>query len=188
MRLAHHGMLIGMVALVACAADGSDSSDLPGGGSSGISSRNADDWMRSGLRLKVTYLESRDGARQFAGWRDTKINAECSFARHSGGFTRCLPGGPAVTGVYWNSNTCDGTQLVASPKGAGRPAFATMSTPTGARVFNLTGEPVTSFIHIKSGTSCVVAGAGVLSDADYYALASEVPGTEFIDAETKVAP
>lgn len=188
MNLARYAVSIGMTALVACAADGSSPSDVSPGSSSGVSSRNADDWMRSGSRLKVAYLESRDGARQFAGWRDTKINAECAFMRHSGGFMRCLPGGPPVTGTYWNSNTCDGTQLVAAPKGAGRPAFATMSTPTGARVFNLAGEPVTSFIHIKSGTSCVVAGAGVLSDADYYALASEVPGTEFIDAETKVAP
>lgn len=45
----------------------------------------------AGSRLKPRVLKGSDGSQQFAGWRDTEIGLDCSFAMAADSKVRCLP-------------------------------------------------------------------------------------------------
>lgn len=70
---------------------------------------------RAGSRLKPMLLEASDGAEQFYGWYDSKLEIPCSFAMlspaslpdESGSGMRCLPAMPTINNQnYYQDNGC----------------------------------------------------------------------------------
>lgn len=69
---------------------------MPGAkGDQGPAGVDGADVALSGSRLKARWDVGADGSRAFAGWFDTQIGAECSYAMASDGKRRCLPEAPA---------------------------------------------------------------------------------------------
>lgn len=75
----------------------------------------------AGSRLTPVLLEADDGAKQFYGWHDTKLDVPCSFSMRSGATVpqekelamRCLPPMATVSKVnYFTNNSCDEDQRI----------------------------------------------------------------------------
>ena len=50
----------------------------------------------SGSRLRAHLFDGGQGAKQFQGWRDTKLGVDCRFQQHADGSARCLPTGSQI--------------------------------------------------------------------------------------------
>src|SRR5688572_32578731 len=46
---------------------------------------------RDGTRLRAAWVVSPEGHRDFAGWYDTRLKADCRASRAADGEVRCLP-------------------------------------------------------------------------------------------------
>jgi len=46
---------------------------------------------KSGSRIRARFAETPDGAKQFFGWYDNQIGADCAFVQTADGQYRCIP-------------------------------------------------------------------------------------------------
>jgi hypothetical protein len=149
----------------------------------------------SGSRLKAQWLVAADGAEQFAGWHDTLLGEDCSFAVAADGRPRCLPSGPTVgaqgvvgIGVlpifadasctqpaYWGPSSCTSA-----------PTTIAVADPTACVVRThvlSAGAQVTTAYSNTSGTCSPIGFTGSL-----YLGGAEVAASAFVGATLSSRP
>lgn len=71
----------------------------------------ADEWHKSGSRLKLGFMKGADGTQQFFGWSDSQRGGE-----------GCMPATIAFVGGFASPN-CTGTELALVAKGTPAPKY-----------------------------------------------------------------
>lgn len=137
----------------------------------------------SGTRLQARYFNADDGAREFIGWYDTQLMAECSFKRSGDGEIRCLPKAKAIV-LYSLDAAC--TQPVSdyspTPCGGslayfGLPVLDAGCDTNGVRVYQIDTMPQTPTE--VYAWPCVDSPQSTTKP--FYAL-TEIPPTDFVAA------
>lgn len=114
----------------------------------------------NGSRLRARNYVGADGSRQFAGWRDTTLDTDCSVAIASDALPRCLPDTPITytdgqSGYYSNGACTNSLALSSCPSTA---TFARRYVPDQCPprydVAAISGE-YTGPVYTKSGMTCV---------------------------------
>lgn len=177
---------------------GSDRTSTPTGSSGGTSSgatssgspvpnAMADEWWSPGSRLKVRYVETEDGAKQFLGWFDTKRGESCVLYTYPDGSMRCLPTLDAIVGTYFSDPAC-ATPLAHRTKATAAPAPKSAAKFDGStyRIYPVTGAfDGTAY---QSLGSCMAAPPSAASNYSFWAVGPEVAPTEFVAGTVKTAP
>lgn len=131
----------------------------------------------SGSRLKARTLAGADGSRSPAGWYDSELETECTWAKDEAGQQRCMPVGP-LTFLYADS-AC--TVPVVADDGCNAPAFV-RTRPSGCvdefRVFRVgrahsNSDPLYSLT--ANGCSAVGMQSGFVGE--------EIAASELVAAE-----
>jgi hypothetical protein len=107
--------------LVACTAATADIE--PGApGPASVAAARADEWSRSGARLRVRFVSGADGSREFLGWFDSQARRNCTFAPSLGALY-CVPE-HGTAGRYWGqacslplAQVNDGVDLIVAEDG-----------------------------------------------------------------------
>lgn len=116
-------------------AETADAGGLPG--SDGSTGKQTQDLYQSGSRLKARMLVTADGAKSFAGWRDTKRGENCTFAPATDGKTRCVPTGCAgatISSRMYADENCTGNQIV-QISGSAPSCVSSFDPATGVSIF-----------------------------------------------------
>jgi hypothetical protein len=214
------GSVVVYVVMAACASGGpgsaggfgSGSSEGDGSGSSGSGAPNDSggagildaltdpvseakaDTNQSGSRLKAKYYVGTDGSRQFSGWHDSMLNADCNFYPASDGSTRCMPGTPASS-VFSDAGCAQ--RAMGVTKGCVPEAYALVVNTVNAgstcgayfyRVFPV-GGLYSGTLYTGTPTTCTAGGtASAQPTIDYYSLGSEVALSTFVAATVQTDP
>lgn len=160
---------------------GSSTGPGSGGGESSIAS------YISGSRLRARYYDGDDGSRQYVGWYDSDLDANCVFNFGSDAVRRCLPSPFSISVVYSDSGCTQPiyghSKLCSTPP----PKYAHIppgQCQLGWAVHELGAQATLTTLYYKSGSNCF-EGA-VSQDTDYYSLEPELAPTTFVEAEEKV--
>jgi hypothetical protein len=94
-------ILLGVVGVLAAGCSGGADGEQGPRGAPGPAGQ---DVVVSGDRLRARWYLGQDGARQFAGWYDEKMDLECSFALAGDGVVRCLPMSDVRADVYFKED------------------------------------------------------------------------------------
>jgi hypothetical protein len=178
-------MAVGVACTVSNGID--DTSRLNQGEVGPISEARAE----SGTRLKARWLVGSDGSRQFVNWRDTELDAECTFQSASDGSSRCQPYSAGVeTGGY--SDAACTQRLFRMPRlddctAAAPPRFGTVHSYDSCRagrftLFALSDRIQPGNVYDDTSGACRQR-AGADEDFIYFAAAEELPPTRFVGAE-----
>ena len=148
----------------------------------------ADEWHKSGSRLKLRFLKGDDGTQQFFGWSDsTRGGEECSFAQHADGSWRCMPAATANV-IYFASNSCTGTELGYVMKGLPAPKYGVKYETLGTRRYPVTGPHVGTVYGRNPGTGACENASSVSTSADVYAVGPELPSSAFVLGTVTTSP
>lgn len=151
--------------------------------------------FQSGTRLRAHVRGSRPGARVLVGWRDTSLDADCTFLTAEDGKIRCVPRGANVLftdelcmmPVAAVSRDCDG----GSPPAFARATFKSETTCAGfARAYRVKAPTTVRNGHVYVGGGA--AGACVRATqldpgAAAYALEPVAPEELVAAVETRTA-
>lgn len=123
----------------------------------------------AGTRLKALSLEG-EGARLPMGFRDSKLDERCSFAKLSDGSTRCLPARTTVTSLRYADPVCTKPVQIVAAAACDVPNLVVHRTTEGCPgaqfLYRRTDKVVqtNSFSRTNAG-ACVVAPALAPGDA-----------------------
>lgn len=138
----------------------------------------------AGSRLKVRAYVGDDGSKQFLGWRDTKLNLDCTFEALGDGTARCLPA-LATTSPYFVDAACS-TPLAVVAHGCSAPVLVSGSATAcgfvGAQFKSVTGPATTCF----AGTPATCAQCGDHSAVDLYVVGAPVDVGTYVGATAQV--
>ena len=153
------------------------------------------DTTTSGSRLKARNYVGSDGSKQFWGWHDSMVNADCSFLPASDGTTRCLPVGVGTaTGGYFSDPGCS-QPLAQAAKGCS-PAMYTFQivvpattgcVPTDFYRLYSVSSPYSGPIYTGTPASCT-AEPNAGTTADFYSAGAEIPPSTFVAATLQTDP
>jgi hypothetical protein len=198
------GSLLVYLAVATCAGSGSGTARRDGGGR-GTSSENGDvlgvldgladpvpvaaaDPNKSGSRLKARYYAGSDGSKQFIGWHDSQLNADCSFVDYSDGTKRCMPSVQGSVGTYFSDAGCaQPLILVQTGPGCTVPKYAAKSTPNscpsspGTLTLYNVGPSFTGTAFSGTASSCSKVTT-TLPGYAAYSLGAEVPPSTLVAA------
>jgi hypothetical protein len=146
----------------------------------------------SGERLRARWYVGADGARQFAGWYDSELDFECSFALAADGLTRCLPVSDVRADVYYQTvpddcskpygfrptSACSGMRLAAYAVGLDR---ALCPAPTIVYAIGAEVDPETVSVS-DWDTECDYAGSAALGAGQLFSLGEPVSPSIFAEA------
>jgi hypothetical protein len=125
----------------------------------------------SGGRLKTRVITTSDGAKQFAGFKDTQRGENCTFQQTMDGKLRCVPeAAPALVfdpkaGGYFSEAGCQ-TAVVVVVEGCAAPKYAVLAQRAswdscgtlGVRVFQV-GTRFVGTLYKSTSAGCVSAGS-----------------------------
>lgn len=188
-----------LIGLVACGGSpGPGGSGGGSGGSSGAAGGNGsgggigaqlDRQALSGTRLKVRYVAGEDGSRQFAGFRDTMRNENCTFALAEDGMTRCLPFDSSLTAlqeIVYEDSTCNQPAAVLDRR-CQTPKYAVFTLfdrcPASYEFFPVAMEVTPPMLYRKNpaGTACSQVMIGTLpSSQGVFRLNAKVAPSAFV--------
>lgn len=123
----------------------------------GVGGANTHPGWESGTRLRARVLTGEDGSRQFVGWYDSVLDANCFGQVASDGTRRCMPT-PTASAIFFSDSGC--TQRVAHvTKGCSVPdyvAIADTTSPCAPRyeLRNLGASVSATAVYIGSPASC----------------------------------
>lgn len=173
-----------------CAANGPGGDDGDGGGGTDARTTNGTNVNQSGSRIKMNVLSTPDGAKAFAGWRDTELDVDCNFMLAGDGATRCLPVTDTyqVSPIYFADAACTIPAGLRSGCTGPEPRHIlrypdTTTCPSGGYRIHQAGARYTTG-YVRSGASCVALTPSPTTA--YYALGAEVAPSTFQSATTAV--
>jgi hypothetical protein len=187
-----------LLAVVGCASD-------PGnGGDSGSALRSDSQAIidiptatpHSGTRIKLSCIDSDDGARLCQGFRDSQLNTACSWVPFADGTLRCapLPAHYQNGSEFFSNATCTGPRLVQvdSADGCQAPTYdvvqvvstAAACGPAAYAVYHL-GQKYTGALYHSVGSGCGLATAS--SSMRFYELGERYPDATFQAGRMAVA-
>lgn len=142
-------------------------------------SASADD-SKSGSRLKVRRVSTKDGATGVVGFYDSKLKLNCYFGKGEDGKTYCTPTTSDLA-YYGESYFADPgcTQHVASATAGCTPKYVyeAVGTCEGAVRFHAVGRKVDQF-YVKNGATCNPTPQTPGPSQDFFAVEEAVsPGT-----------
>jgi hypothetical protein len=147
------------------------------------------DLYQSGTRIKAKVLTTPDGAKSFAGWRDTQRNEDCSFLLAADGQTRCLPTGVMFPAEFFADSTCTQNGYISTL--CSLPSYAlvwTQSATCGEYSYRVFSASVASdagtFFSRSADGGCTLAGSvpGYLT----IRATQEIPASSFVAGTASV--
>jgi hypothetical protein len=164
----------------------------PTGGASptgGSSQTGGDVGQSSGSRLKAKHYVGADGSKQFAGWYDSQLKADCWFQQVNGK-TVCTP--TLWSSSYYADAACTVPLFYTTAIGCGGIAYeygASNYDCNARRIYRLQAMSAPASMYSK-GTACTAmsppaSGAGITYS---YFSAQEVPLTTFVEASVQTDP
>lgn len=156
--------------------------------------------VTSGSRLKAKVLTGTDGSRQVNAYvfRDTALNADCTYTKMADGNTYCVPtagyGTPSPN--YYSTPNC-GTPIAAfttistcAPLPDAISFKAAVTPPScggdvGPRMYQR--GPQLSGLYVQSGANCVdVTSSFVTATSAVYSLGAEIPLSTYVRATESI--
>lgn len=159
----------------------------------GITGKDA---IGNGTRIKAIWRESDDGAREPAGWSDSKTGQRCSWRIAADGIERCLPvlHKSDLFRVFYPSSTCAGEGIAVGVEQGGAPCdpigsyvedYQHQACNAGMVVYSVgpkfQGEQP---VYYSTGDDPMSCFANFGQKFDYYSLTAESP-SDFVGAVEK---
>lgn len=146
-----------------------------------------------GTRLQSRYRVADDGSREWIGWYDTVLDAQCGWLRMSDGKDHCLPSYPQITGRFADPACTRYAVRVEECIGPSNRLMAYRYSATDRCTFEIYVhrlEPlaVGTAIYAKGGATCVPAPSGEVSTESDFVTGAEVPPSEFVASDVVHGP
>lgn len=140
---------------------------------------------QSGSRLRAKQLLGTNDGALFVGWRDSTLDAACSFGWAEDGSFRCLPEGPSV-GNTFSDPECKKRAIVVTPT-CDVPAYARGEEicSSGSAVYKIGAKLTSGTIYVKqSSGSC---SSGPANGLDLYDATAVVSPEDLVGGEPKTS-
>jgi hypothetical protein len=148
------------------------------------------DLYQSGSRIKPRIYQTEDGATiPTLGYRDTKLNMDCTPVKAADNVMRCLPNQAAAIGFY--ADAACAHRLAFTIGRCGTPIYASevVSKPDvcelAVSIVYAVGAEYTGDVYYESSMMCAPVGAPVPAHV-FYLLGAEVPPDTFAKFTEKV--
>lgn len=157
----------------------------PGTGWSGTS--ESDRQALSGTRLKVRYVQGTDGSKSFIGFRDTMLNANCSFTFADDGQQHCLPSDVAFVSDYFADSGCSQMPLAEAQTGCAGLTYATallQVCPIQQSIYSVTQTATPNPLYYGTPGHCQMLAAP--ANYVFYAVGAKVSASDFVSGTEMV--
>jgi hypothetical protein len=145
----------------------------------------------SGSRIRARVVTTADGARGFAGWRDTSLGVDCFIGLSGDGRQRCLPTTPVQSGTYYADDQC-AQRLATFASSCTPPAYALEGRAGGCGVSRFDVRPVTGThdgpVYITTGAGCVRSTSLPVSGTVLLTVGATMDPGEFAEATESLEP
>lgn len=112
--------------------------------------------IRGGTRLRPTFFRAEGGARLAAGWRDSALAVDCTFAESADGALRCLPLSPEseAPGLLFADAACTQPVLEGPPRDGFVWRFVRRCPRPAASVFRVGARLPLAAVHVRNNGTC----------------------------------